>query len=305
MTRTPVTRTPVTSAPVTRPRVSILYHSAAGGTRVVAELVADLLSGDHDARVTRIEAAGALQEAQHCDFLVLCYPTYFLRPSSSMQEFVARLPPRAGRPPAFLLTTYELYPENSLRECALSLRPTGRVVRGSAAIRAPGSDLTCVIPDWLCAWLYRFQPGLPRRLRAAAAEIRRLARDRDGRERLPRWKWYTPVAQPLQRAFFDGFIEWRRRIRILPDRCSDCGACITRCARGGWVREGAQILHHPARCELCTACIHHCPRNAIVLSSILKDNSRLNARHFRGLEARARRALRLPEHAPARRRQSA
>lgn len=294
----------VTRTGFRRTRVAVLYHSAAGSTRLVARLLAELLSADHEVTAVSIQSADALREASHCDFLVLCYPTYFLRPSPSTQDFVNRLAPRAERTPAFLVTTYELYTENSLRACAQSLTRAGRVVVGSAAIRAPGSDLTCVIPDWLCRWLYRFQPGLPRRLRAIAGEIRRLARD-GGRERLPRVKWYTLVAQPLQRAFFDGFIEWRQRIRILPDRCSDCGACITRCARDGWVREGEQIVHHPDRCELCTACIHHCPRNAIVLSSVLRDNRRLNARHFRGLEARARKALSLPLPRSAQRRQSA
>ena len=282
------------SPDVGRKRLAILYHSAAGGTRVVADLLAELVGGQHDARATRIEEAGALEQACRCDFLLLCYPTYFLRPSPSMQEFVERLAPRRGNPPAFLVTTYELYAENSLRACALAMRRKGFLVRGSAAIRAPGSDLTCVIPDWLCTWLYRFQPGFPRRLRAIARQVSALARSGGRRERLPRLKWYTPAAQALQRGFFDGFIEWRRRIRILSDRCSDCGQCVRRCDRGGWTREDGEIRHHPERCELCTRCIHHCPRKAIVLSPLLRDNRRLDACHFRGLEARARRALSLP-----------
>jgi len=105
-------------------------------------------------------------------------------------------------------------------------------------------------------------------------------------------KWYTPAAQALQRGLFDGFFEWRRRMRILPDRCSDCGACISSCYRGAWERQGREIRHRPELCELCTRCIHHCPRNAIVLMPILRDNKRLDARHYSRLEAKAREALR-------------
>jgi len=271
-------------------RIAILYHSAAGGTRLVAELLGELLSADHDVSVTGIHEAGAVEAAEGSGFIVLCYPTYFLRPSGSMKEFIDRLAP-SGRPrTAYLVTTYETYTENSLRACALLLKNKGMIVTGSAAIRAPGSDLTCVFPDWLCPWLYRFQRSLPERLRSIAHEIRANARG-GARERLPRPKWYTPAAQVIQRAFLDGFIEWRRRIRILPDRCSDCGACVSICYRRAWTREGLQLRHDPERCELCTRCIHHCPRNAIILSYILKDNKRLDARRYARLKARARAAL--------------
>jgi ferredoxin len=274
--------------------IAVIYHSAAGGTRVVAQLLAELLSADHDARATHIFEAGALEEAERADFVVLCYPTNFLRPSPSMVEFIGRLAPSGRRRPAYLVTTYELYAENSLRACALSLRTRGMTVTGSAAIRAPGTDLTCVLPDWLCTWLYRFERRFPGRLRSIAREVAALARGR-GRERLPRLKWYTPVAQALQRGFFDGFFQWRDRIRILPERCTDCGACISRCFRGAWAREGNSICHYPERCELCTRCVHHCARNAIVLSYTFRDNKRLDARHYAGLKARARKALLLAE----------
>ncbi len=289
------------SPELARKTVSILYHSAAGGTQLVAELVAELLSVDLRARATSIYSSDALGEASGSDFVVFCYPTYFLRPSPSMREFIDRPELRARGRAAFLVTTYELYAENSLRACAMSLRTKGWVVAGSAAIRAPGSDLTCVIPDRLCGWLYRFEPRFPDRLRSIAQEIRARAQGGACRDRLPHWKWYTPLAQALQRGLLDGFIEWRRRIRILEDRCSDCDVCVSRCHRGAWIREGGQLRHDPERCELCTRCIHHCPQNAIVLMPLLRNNRRLDVRHFRSLEVRARQALALPgarSHAP-------
>lgn len=267
-------------------RIAILYHSAAGGTRLVAELLEELLSADHDVRTTGIYEAGAVRTAEGSDFLVLCYPTYFLRPSPSTKEFIDRLAP-ADRPrAAYLVATYELYSENSLRACALLLRSRGFLVTGTACIRAPGSDLTCVVPDWLCPWLYRFQKGLPQRLQSIAEEVRELARC-GGPERVPPPKWYTPFAQALQRGLLDGFIEQRKRIRILADRCSDCGACVSGCFRGAWEREGRQLRHDPERCELCTRCIHRCPRNAVVLSELVKDNKRLDSHLYARLKSLA------------------
>jgi ferredoxin len=163
-------------------------------------------------------------------------------------------------------------------------------VLGSAAVRAPGSDLTCVLPDWLCPWLYRFESGLGGKLRAIADEVRVLVR-LGGRERLPRPKWYTPFAQVLQRGLLNGFFEWRNRIRVIPERCSLCGACVSGCHRGAWVNDGDRARHDPARCEFCTRCIHHCPRNAVVLSRRMRNNRRLDARLYARLKAEARAAL--------------
>ena len=274
-------------------RLTVAYHSAAGGTRLVAEILAELLSADHYVEVTDIHAAGASAAVAGADFTVLCYPTYFLRPSLSMQEFISRLEPADRLRQAYLVTTYELYTENSLRACARLVKDKGMTVIGTAAFRAPGSDLTCVFPAWLCPWLYRFEPGLSAKLRSVANEIGELART-DGRERLPPPKWYTPFAQVLQHGFLNGFFEWRKRIRVIPERCSACGSCVPGCDRGAWSQEGTVLRHDPARCELCTRCIHRCPRHAIVLSRRLRDNRRLDTRLYARLKAETLAALASP-----------
>lgn len=274
-------------------RIAVVYHSAAGGTRLVAELLTELLSEDHGVEVMDIHAPGTVDAVSAADFTVLCYPTYFLRPSLSMQEFIRRLEPADPPRRAFLVTTYELYSENCLRACARLVKDRGMTVLGTAAVRAPGSDLTCVFPDWLCPWLYRFERGFGAKLSAIADAIRTTARN-GGQERIPRTKWYTPFAQVLQHGFLNGFFEWRNRIRVIPERCSACGACVSGCARGGWIKEGEGMRHNPERCELCTRCIHHCPRNAIVLSRHLKDNKRLDTRLYARLKAEASAALARP-----------
>jgi ferredoxin len=283
-----------------RRRIAVVYHSAAGGTAVVARLLAELLCTAHDARAASIEDPAAAGEITAADFTVLCYPTYFLKPSWSMRDFIAGLGRLPCQRPAYLVTTYELYTENSLRACARALKGTGLAVTGSAAVRSPGSDLTCVFPDWACGWLFRFGRGMPRKLLAIAREVDALA-GRGGPERIPAWKLYSLPAQVVQRAFFDSFINWRERLRILPERCTDCGACVTGCARGAWRREDGAIRLHAERCELCTRCIHRCPQKAIVLMRSLRDNRRLDKRCYAELEARAREMLGLPPHegAPA------
>lgn len=281
---------PQSSLDPARRRVVLAYHSAAGGTRLVAELLGELLSPDLDAETVDIYSPGVHDAVAGSDLVVLCYPTYFLRPSRSMQEFISRLAPD-GRPRrAFLVTTYELYTENSLRACGRLVQARGMSVAGTAAVRAPGTDVTVVLPDWLCPWLYRFEKGLGRKLLRIADYIRASAHP-GGRERLPGPKWYTPLAQLLQRGLLDGFFEWRDRVRVIPERCTDCGTCVSACDRGAWTKAGDQVRHDSERCELCTRCIHRCPRRAIVLVEGVKDNKRLDARLYARLKAEARSAL--------------
>ncbi len=273
--------------PARRSRISLLYYSGTGGTRLVAELLGEILSAKNDACVTGVYDPRAPEQAADSDFLVFCYPTYFLKPAPSMQEFIERLgpfdPPRAS----YIVTTDELYSENSIRTCALSLRKRGIIVAGSKVVRAPGSDVTCVLPGRLVPWLYRFEKRLPQKLRSIAEEIGVCAATQP-RGLIPALKWYTPFTWLLQVLILDGFKGWRGKFRVLPERCTFCGACAAACKRGAWIASGEVPIHVPERCELCTRCIHHCPQKAIVLIESLKDNQRLDQRLYASLKEDAR-----------------
>ena len=268
--------------------VTLLYFSGAGGTKLVAQLVAELLSPRLGVEIASIDDSNALDLAAGAEFLVLLYPTFYLRAPASVREFVERLgscdPPR----PAYVVTSYELYPENSVRRTALGLKARGYSVLGSGIVRAPGSDATCVFPSLLVPWLYRFEKGLPEKLSAIARQIGDLAESGDSPESIPPPKWYTPFTQLLQILLFNRFHECRYRFRVLRDRCSLCGACIERCGRSAWRMGEGAVVHDPERCELCTRCIHQCPKKAIVILEPLKDNPRLDARLYARLGAEAR-----------------
>ncbi len=288
MRTAPVTET---ACPTDR-GITLLYHSGPGGTRLVAELLGEILSAQCRARVMSIHDPGSAAAVDGSDLLVFCFPTYYLRPSPSMAQFIESLPRFHSPRTAYIVATYELYTENCVRVGALRLKGRGLRVAGSKVIRAPGADVTCLIPAWLCPWLYRFQRGFHRRLLAIAREITGLARAGHPRERIPAWKLYTPFAQLLQVLFLNRLDGWRDRIRILGERCVDCDACVACCDRKAWVRENDRLRHVPERCELCTRCIHQCPRKAIVLVRALRDSPRLDRRLYRELKDEARQRLR-------------
>jgi ferredoxin/flavodoxin len=272
-------------------KVAIIYYSGTGGTKLVAQLVGELLSTALDPSVTGIEEARAGERAAEADLLVLLYPTFYLAPPPSMREFIENLGPFDPPKEAYVVTTCELYSENSIRRLSLMLKKRGVIVAGSKVVHAPGSDATCVFPSSLVPWLYRFERGFPEKLRAIAGEIETVAGAFGISESIPSLKWYTPFTQLLQILFFNRFDLWRYRMRAMSERCARCGACVRRCGRGAWFMGEEGPVHDGERCELCARCLHLCPENAIFLIGALKDNRRLNSRLYAELRAQARGSL--------------
>lgn len=267
----------VSPAPAPRPSVAILYFSGVGGTETVARLLGRLAGPDTPCEILSVEDPRAAVRAAAPGLLVFCYPTYFLNPAPVMADFLRSLPEGRGERRAVLVTTYELYTGNSNRRAALLLRDRGIPVVGSYALRAPGTDVTCVVPDRLCGWLYRFERAFPRKVSKIARRVADLAASPPAAGRIPAPKWYTPLAWALQVLALDGFIRFRDRITVLEDRCSSCGLCVRDCPRGSWRMTGAGPVHSGEHCDLCTRCVHRCPRKALVLVARLKDNRRLDA----------------------------
>lgn len=267
--------------------VGVFYFSGVGGTRVVAEILGVRLSGRTNCEVRSIEEKEAASAAARADSIVLCYPTYFLKPAPAMVEFVLNLPGETRNRKVALITTYELYTGNSNRRLARLLRERGFTMAGAYELRSPGTDVTCVIPDRLCGWLYRFERHFPDKIAKIAQSILSQTEWANSGERIPGLKWYTPFAWPLQVLFLDGFIRWKDRTKVLDERCSGCDLCVRDCHRSAWHRTDKGLEHRGAPCDLCLRCVHHCPGRAIVLKPRLKDNKRLNKSLYQALAQEA------------------
>ena len=284
--------------------IGILYFSAVGTTKVAAELLAELLECRLNMSNCCIEGSGvslvsiedkeALSVATKAGLLVFCYPTYYLKPAPPMHLFAAGLPSFEAPKPCYIITTCELYSENSLRRLTKILAAKGLVASGWKALRAPGSDITAVLDARLVPWLYRFGRGFEKGLHLAAEEILTAAADKNGfSPRLPPPHWYTPLSQLLQILVLNHFDLVKYRLRVLDERCSRCGLCVAYCPAKAIMMEKDGVQIEARLCLLCCRCIHACPQRAIILSKRLKDNRRIDTALLAGLKAKARITLAL------------
>jgi ferredoxin len=281
--------------------VGILYFSAVGSTRIAAELLAELLErgappnageAPRALAIASIEEEKAQAVVSEAEFLVFCYPTYYLKPAPPMRAFSAALGPCGPAKPCYLLTTCELYSENSARSLAKLLVARGFAVCGSKALRAPGSDVTAVLNARLVPWLYRFGRDFEAGLRAAADEIRAAAGQEPSRPALlPSPRWYTPLTQFLQVVALNHFDAVKHRLRVFSERCTACGLCAAGCPADAITMGANGPLLQTGRCLLCCRCIHACPERAIALGKRLKDNRRIDPALLATLKAQARAAL--------------
>jgi ferredoxin len=235
-----------------------------------------------------IEDKEASARATKADLLVFCYPTYYLKPAPPMRQFIEGLGQFMPIKPCYIITTCELYSENSMRRMARILVTKGLAVSGWKALRAPGSDITAVLDDWLVPWLYRFGRSFEERLSTAADEI--LAAAEDSGLYLARWplpRWYTPLTQLLQILVLNHFDLVKYRLKSLDERCTHCGFCASACPTNAITLTDDKIRIEARQCILCCRCIHGCPRQALVLSDRLKDNRRIDAVLLSGLKAQA------------------
>ncbi len=264
-------------------RAGIFYHSGTGGTRTVAEVLCYLLSARHEVGLHDIHHTDPREPLRH-DLLVFGYPTFFLRSTPSMDEFVASMPALPRGTPAFVFTTAAFYSENSARKFCLELEKRGIRPIGAMDVRCPASDGTLTSPSAFTAPLYSFQKGAAGKIIKAASFISTALAAPEGaspRRRIPPPKWYTPLVALPQLLLFNGFIKVKDRLRVFAQRCGGCGRCARGCPRRAWTMDGGFPHYDSARCELCLRCVHHCPRKAIGWHKRMMDRMRLTEElHF-------------------------
>ena len=98
---------------------------------------------------------------------------------------------------------------------------------------------------------------------------------------------------------------FRGRVRIQPERCRGCGACVRDCPAFGLEleresRDEFRLTHHPARCICCGQCEESCQFDAIRLTNeFVEPTVGEKPPHEVLVDCRAGEGVTRPDHEPA------
>ena len=268
-----------------RKRILIVYHTGAGSTRTICIALKARLSSDFIVDLQSIFEYDK-KPLDSFDFLIFGFPTYHCSPSKSMMEFVKNLQPLGVARNGLVLTTYGLYPGNSIRMLIKELSAKRILTIGYSSIRGPASDGVLMLPKWI-SFMFKYEKSTCSKIRYME-QIVRNAINNGGLigSKIPSWKWYTPLNYPNNYFGRRIYSKYRKRISVDYKKCIKCGLCISNCGRGCWrdVKDKCHItgesgsvpVYDSEHCEFCMKCIHNCPAKAISFNKRMVERPRLN-----------------------------
>lgn len=258
-------------------RIIILYHSAAGSTKYIANAMNECLKKDYETVILPIEECDK-DIIDTFDRIILGFPTFHGEPSSSIIKFIRAISKKEIKIPTYLSTTCGLYSTNSLRHMAQACNSSNLLIVGSCSFRCPASDGVLLLPN--CKALYRFEKDLNKKLIRSVEEIIQLFNKSSHIVKIPRWKCYSVLNYLNKLA---GQYLYKPSIHINDKLCIACKKCLRGCANQCFIYSYEKIVYQIKNCEHCYRCIHHCPKGALSLKKDGCTKKQLNERFFQDI----------------------
>ncbi|QNO15859.1 4Fe-4S ferredoxin [Alkalicella caledoniensis] len=258
-------------------KILILYHSGAGSTKVIAEIyhkMLDLYSID----MSSIDLGYDYELLNNYEFFILAFPTYHCAPSTSMMEFIERMPPHQKPKKAFVFTTCGLYSGNALREFTKKCLTKNIHVYDYSVYKGPATDGVLLFPPF--SFMYDYEENIAKKIKSDIKKIEHIFNGSTNEVKIPSFKLYTILNFPnkiLGKTY-------KHKLKLLKDRCIGCNKCINDCIRKCWNSIGEYPQYDRTRCEFCFKCVHHCPSEAIILSEKTRTKTKFNERFYNKLK---------------------
>jgi ferredoxin/flavodoxin len=262
-------------------KVIIYYHSGAGATRMIGEILMDKLGRQNQVQMYRVSSNANINELIESDLLILGFPVFGFAPSPSMQEFVQSLPNFSEPKLCFIYTTLGFLSGNSINKLVEILITKNIISIGYVEILSPGSDASLMFPDsW--KWPRTFKKSTAKKIAIALGKIHQAIEKPEYKIVMPKyksiWAWIEKrIIKPANNQE-NKFIE---SMRIDYDRCTNCGQCSIVCKRGCIIADVDYPKMQKDNCEFCLGCIHHCPSDAITFQKKSNNKPKLNKEFFR------------------------
>ncbi len=262
-------------------RILILYHSGAGNTKFIAQLLYRKLKTNFSTEIEQISPDYEYQKLNVFTSIVLGFPTCHCEPSLSMRDFFEKLPALKNKTDVTLFTSYGLYNGDTLRIAYDMLKAKNISVKSCHDFRSPASDGVLLFPSSL-KFMFRFEKSFLDKLEKMISDIENHKSLPEAKR--PRTKWYVPINNLLKIFGKKEYDKMRDNLHILSERCTNCNLCVKECERGCWNEDNDKPEFRVSNCEFCLECVHHCPSRAIVFSKSMEDRPRLNRKFFNELK---------------------
>ncbi len=262
-------------------KILILYHSGAGNTNLVSEILLNRLKQTHQVEISHGQKEYGNARLQQFDLLIFGFPTHHAAPTLTMTEYINRLNKFEQPVKSFIFTTYGLYPGNSLRIMAKLLQTKNIKVLDYEEFKAPATDGVLLFTDKL-KFMFEFEKKLQEKIKRFVAQIKNYQNLNSNK--LPPYKWYEPLNNLVKPFGMSYYEKLKSQMHIVPDLCTNCNLCVTVCDRSAW-QSGEPIPEFVLdNCEFCLECVHKCPTQAIIFSDFMKAKPRLNKSFYHHLK---------------------
>ena len=252
----------------------ILYFSATGNTRFVAQRLAELL-GDE-----ALDLLDRIRRGDHSEFrsdrpFVICSPVYVCEPPRFLLDFL-RQTPLAGHRSAYFVFTSGGYAGISGALAGSIVRRKGLRNMGCAELRMPRNYIANdTYPELSRAEIERRIADTSVRLPGLAAAIRRGERLKSRHV----WLFEHLVTLPFNPVWC------RLKQPTAPfattDACVGCGRCARLCPLNAIQISNGRPDWIPGSCAHCMSCIQNCPTGAIEYGAATQGKQRYRFDKYR------------------------
>jgi len=257
--------------------VLILYHSGAGSTKLLSEIIFEKLKKYFSVKISHINNEYSNKMLEKFDLIIFGFPTHHAEPSLSIKEFINNLKPFNNPKKSLIFTTYGLYTGNSLRIFAKLLNKKNIEVLYFDRFRSPASDGVLLFSEKF-KFMFKFENELSRKLDVFAENAVNYMSITSNK--IPNYKWYVPFNELIKPFGIKKYNTFKKNMHIITKKCSNCNLCVNICERNAWVEDKIKPTFEIGNCEFCLECVHKCPTQTIIFSNRMKNKPRLNKGFF-------------------------
>ncbi len=250
----------------------VLYYSATGNTRFIAELLAEALEDEAIDLLKRIKTEDAMPLRSEKPFIV-CSPVYVCELPPFLMECIERTELTGSRELVFIFSDagYGGMSEANAKKIA---RKKGMRWRGCTEIKMPTNNMVSTI------YPPTEEEECVRRIENARVRIHEIAKSIKSGETLTMRHVYFLEKLLIMPVHF----WWIRHMQpskdfYVTEKCIGCGTCARLCPLNN-VEMREKRPHWISGCAHCMACIGNCPEEAIEYRRMTENKKKYNIRQY-------------------------